>query len=169
MTSLVFTFINTIDPDEQWIVSVRKDNKELTPCDHVVENVTDNVSEMTLLSNVVDYEISHGVVDSQFYHWPFEDSISGEWLDVIDSNTSRHGLGQKYTDQEGNFKIFDQHKTSQASGLLVTAPGKTKEHNHKKSFNRTTHILAKSKLNSLGDEMVATTYSYGETLMPTIQ
>ena len=51
----------------------------------------------------------------------------------------------------------------------MAAPGKTKEHqHHQKSFNGTTHILAKSKLVSLGDEMVAATYSCGEALIAII-
>ena len=64
----------------------------MASCDHVVESVTDSVFKITFFSNVMDYEISHGIIDSQIYHWPFEDYFSREWLDVIDSNTSGHGL-----------------------------------------------------------------------------
>ena len=85
---------------DQWIISVLEDNEDLTSCDHVVENVTDSVPRITLLSNVMDYKISHGVVDSQIYHYPFKYSISGKLLDVIDSNTSGYGPDRKCTDHK---------------------------------------------------------------------
>ena len=92
----------------------------------------------------MDYEISHGVVDSRMYLWPFKDSLGGDWLNVVDSNTSGPGLIRKCTGHEGSFGISDERKTSQASGSLVAAPGQTKKHNHhQKSSNRTIHILAK--------------------------
>ena len=87
-TPLIFASVNIIDPDEQWIISVLEDNEDMTSCDHVIESVTDCVSKITLPSNVMNYEISHGMVDSRMYYWPFENSISGNWLDVVETNTS---------------------------------------------------------------------------------
>ena len=74
-TPIIFTCINIIDPDKKWIVSVPEDHEDLSSCDHVVEKVTDRVSKITSFSNVMDYEISYGIVNSRMYHCPFEDSI----------------------------------------------------------------------------------------------
>jgi hypothetical protein len=165
-TPVEFASINIIDPEEQWIVSILDDNEDLASCPHVMHQVTNSVTKITLPSNVRDHEMSHGIVDSRMFVWPFQDSISGDWLDVVDANTSGPGLIRKCTGHEGSFEIFDERKTSQASGSLFAAPGQTKHHHHhRKSFNRTIHILAKAMLNSLGDETVATTYSCGESLM----
>ena len=77
-TPLVFESINIIDPDKQWIVSVPEENEDMTSCNHVIESVTDSVSKITLPTNVMDYEISHGIVDSRIYHWPIENSIGSD-------------------------------------------------------------------------------------------
>ena len=68
VTPLVFVSINTFDPDKQWIVSVLEDNEDMTSCDHAIESVTNSVSKITLPSNAMDHEISHGIVDSRMYH-----------------------------------------------------------------------------------------------------
>ena len=126
ITPVEFSSINIIDPDEQWIVSILGDNKNLTSCPHVIHQVTDSVTRITLPSNIMDYEIAHGIVDSRIYYWPFEDSISGDWLNVVDSNASGSDPIRKCTGHKGSFEIFEEQKTSQASGSLVAAPGRTK-------------------------------------------
>ena len=64
VTPCAFVFINIIDPDEQWIVSDLKENEGMTSCHYVIQSVTNSVSKITLPSSVMNYETSHGIVDS---------------------------------------------------------------------------------------------------------
>ena len=107
-TPAEFASINIINPDEQQVVSVLEDNKDLTSCPHVMHRVTNSVSKITLPSNVMDYEIAQGIVDSRMHHWPFKNSTSGDWLNVVDSNTSELGLVRKCTGHKGSFDFFDE-------------------------------------------------------------
>ena len=159
-TPLQFASINIKDPHNQWIVSVlTKEEEELLLFKDGVQRVARSVYKITLLSNVMDYQIPHGIVDSRMYHWPFFYSIIGDWTDLIDHTFSGKGLHRKCTNHKGTLEILDPRKTSQSSWSLLVASGKTKDHHHpRQSFN----TLARSKLNTLGDEIVATTYSYGE-------
>ena len=76
------------------------------------------------------YQIQDEIVDSWMCHWPFLDSITGDWTDLIDYIFTRKGPGGKCRDHEGAFEMLDLRKTSQASGSLVADPGKTNDHHY---------------------------------------
>lgn len=154
---------------DQWIVSLLGGDEEIVGHDHL-EHVTGTVSRAVLFANIGDFKIPNGIVVQRMYSWGFADSITEDWAMLFDLTFTGKGLNRRCTAHEGSFEIFDQRKTHQASGSLVAAPGKTKEHHHlRSSFNRTTYTLAKSMLNKLGDETVAMTSGCGDSLMAIIQ
>ena len=104
LTPVQFASVHIKDTHDQWIVSVPTDNEEeLLLCKDVAQRVISSVYKIILPSNVMDYQIEHGIIDSQMYHWPFLDSIT-------DYTFTGKSPGRKCIDHEGTLEIFDLWK-----------------------------------------------------------
>ena len=88
---IIFASVSLQGECDQCIVSILGDDEAIVGHDYM-DIVIDTVTRVQLPSNIYEHELPNGKMLEKFYSWPFESSVSGNWMDLVNHTFSGKGL-----------------------------------------------------------------------------